>query len=241
MPFSLKGHVAVVTGSSTGLGKAIALALGQAGAAVAVNYFNNQPRAEKSFAELRAGGVEGVLVRSDVTTEQGVDLLFGEAERRLGTPDILVVNATCDQPHKNLEDYDWDFYQRMLDFFVKSPFLLTRRGLAAMKRKRWGRIINITSEVFARALGSFSAYVAAKGGQIGWSRSMATELAPHGITVNTVAPGWIPVERHEKDPQEEKDAYCRLIPMGRWGTPEDVAGGGVYLGGDEESFAHGQG
>jgi 3-oxoacyl-[acyl-carrier protein] reductase len=240
MAFSLKGHVAVVTGSSTGLGKAITLALGQAGAAVAVNYFNNQPRAEKAFAELRGAGVEGVLVRSDVTTEQGVDLLFREAERRLGPPDILVVNATCDQPHKNIEDYDWDFYQSMLDFFVKSPFLLTRRGLAAMKRKRWGRIINITSEVFARALGSFSAYVAAKGGQIGWSRSMATELAPHGITVNTVAPGWIPVERHEKDPQQEKDAYFRLIPMGRWGVPEDVASAVTYFASEEASFVTGQ-
>ena len=116
----------------------------------------------------------------------------------------------------------------------------TRRGLAAMKRQRWGRIINITSEVFARALGSFSAYVAAKGGQIGWSRSMATELAPHGITVNTVAPGWIPVERHEKDPQEEKDAYFRLIPMGRWGVPEDVAGAVTYFASAEAAFVTGQ-
>src|SRR5262245_11490224 len=129
MAFSLAGHVAVVTGSSTGLGKAIALTLGKAGAAVAVNYFNNQARAEKSFAELRAAGVQGVLVRSDVTTEQGVDLLFDEVERHLGVPDILVVNATCDQPHKTIEDYDWGFHQSMLDFFIKSPFLLTRRGL----------------------------------------------------------------------------------------------------------------
>jgi 3-oxoacyl-[acyl-carrier protein] reductase len=240
MAFSLAGHVAVVTGSSTGLGKAVALALGRAGAAVATNYFNNQARAEKSFAELRGAGVKAVLVRSDVTTAEGVEALFSEAERQLGPPDILVVNATCDQPHKDIEHYDWDFYQRMLDFFVKSPFLLTRRGLAAMKRKRWGRIVNITSEVFHRALGSFSAYVAAKGGQIGWSRSMASELAPHGITVNTVAPGWIPVERHEKDPQEEKDAYFRLIPMRRWGVPEDVAAAVVYFASEEASFVTGQ-
>ncbi len=240
MAFSLAGHVALVTGSSTGLGKAVALALGRAGAAVATNYLNNQARAEKSFAELRAAGVKSVLVRGDATTAEGVEALFREAERQLGPPDILVVNATCDQPHKDIEHYDWDFYQSMLDFFVKSPFLLTQRGLAAMKRKRWGRIINITSEVFHRAVGSFSAYVAAKGGQIGWSRSMATELAPHGITVNTVAPGWIPVERHEKDPQEEKDAYFRLIPMGRWGVPEDVAGAVVYFASEEASFVTGQ-
>src|SRR5262249_46603718 len=100
MPFSLAGHVALVTGSSTGLGKAIALTLGRAGARVAVNYLNNQPRAEKAFAELEGAGVQGVLVRCDATTEAGVDQLFREAERRLGPPDVLVVNATCDQPHR---------------------------------------------------------------------------------------------------------------------------------------------
>jgi 3-oxoacyl-[acyl-carrier protein] reductase len=240
MPFSLAGHVAIVTGSSTGLGKAIALALGRAGARVAVNYFNNQPRAEKALAELKAAGVASVLVRSDATTAEGVDLLFRETERHLGPPDVLVVNATCDQPHKPIEEYDWDFYQRMLDFFVKSPFLLAKRGLPHMKARRWGRIINVTSEVFHRGVGNFSAYVAAKGGQIGWSRSMATELAPFGVTVNTVAPGWIPVERHEKDPQEEKDAYFRLIPAGRWGVPEDVGAAVLYLASEEAAFVTGQ-
>ena len=240
MPFSLAGHVAIVTGSSTGLGKAIALALGKAGAAVAVNYLHNQARAEKTLAELHAADIKAILVRCDVTRADGVAQLFDEAERQLGPPDILVPNATCEQPLKPIEAYDWDFYQSMLDFFVKSPFLLTQRGLAAMKRQRWGRIVNITSEVFHRAVGSFSAYVAAKGGQIGWSRSMATELAPHGVTVNTVAPGWIPVERHAKDPQEEKDAYFRLIPAARWGTPEDVANAVLYFASTEASFVTGQ-
>src|SRR4051794_21198825 len=223
MPFSLAGHVAVVTGSSTGLGKAIAQTLGKAGAKVAVNYLNNQPRAEKSFAELGAAGIDAILVRCDATTPEGVDTLFREAEKSLGKPDILIVNATCEQPLKPIEEYDWAFYQTMLDFFVKSPYLLTRRGLAHMKAKKWGRIVNIVSEVFHRSVSPFSAYVAAKGGQIGWSRSMSRELAPHGITVNLVAPGWIPVERHEKDPQEVKDAYRALIPAGRWGVPQDVA------------------
>jgi 3-oxoacyl-[acyl-carrier protein] reductase len=141
---------------------------------------------------------------------------------------------------KPIEEYDWEFYQRMVDFFMKSPFLLTRRGLAAMKQKRWGRIINITSEVFHRAVAPFSAYVAAKGGQIGWSRSMARELAPFGITVNMVAPGWIPVERHEQDPPEIKEAYRQLIPAGRWGAPQDVADAVLYLVSEEASFVTGQ-
>jgi 3-oxoacyl-[acyl-carrier protein] reductase len=151
-----------------------------------------------------------------------------------------VVNATPAQPLKPIEEYDWAFSQTMLDFFVKSPFLLARRGLPHMKAKKWGRIVNITSEVFQRSVAPFSAYVAAKGGQVGWSRSMARELAPFGITVNMVAPGWIPVERHENDPQTEKDAYFSLIPAGRWGTPQDVADAILYLASEEASFVTGQ-
>jgi 3-oxoacyl-[acyl-carrier protein] reductase len=240
MPFSLRGHVAVVTGSSTGLGKVIALTLGKAGARVAINYFNNQARAEKTLAEFMSAGVDTVLVRCDVTTETGVKTLYQETEKKLGKPDILVINATCEQPLKPIEEYDWAFYQAMLDFFVKSPYLLTTRGLAHMKQKKWGRIVNITSEVFHRAVAPFSAYVAAKGGQIGWSRSMSRELAPFGITVNTVAPGWIPVERHEQVPKAEKDGYFALIPMQRWGVPQDVADAVLYFASEEASFVTGQ-
>jgi 3-oxoacyl-[acyl-carrier protein] reductase len=169
-----------------------------------------------------------------------VETLYRDVEKKLGAVDIVVPNATCEQPLKPIEEYDWAFYQRMLDFFIKSPFLLTRRGLASMKQKRWGRIINITSEVYQRSVSPFSAYVAAKGGQIGWSRSMARELAPHNITVNMVAPGWIPVERHENDPQEMKDEYFRLIPAGRWGLPADVGQACVYLASEEAAFVTGQ-
>jgi 3-oxoacyl-[acyl-carrier protein] reductase len=240
MAFSLKGHVAIVTGNSTGLGKAIGLALGQAGAKVSVNFANNEARGRKALEEYQQAGIETCLVQSDVTTEAGVEKLFSETERNLGKVDIIVPNATCEQPLRPIEQYDWAFYQKMIDFFIKSPFLLARRGLPAMKQRKWGRIINITSEVFQRSVAPFSAYVAAKGGQIGWSRSMARELAPFGITVNMVAPGWIPVERHTKDPQAEKDAYKVLIPAGRWGVPKDVADAVLYLASEEASFVTGQ-
>src|SRR6266850_7593667 len=132
MAISLDGHVALVTGNSTGLGKAIGLALGKAGAKVPVNFFNNEPRAKRTLAEYQAAGIATCLVQGDVTSEAGVEMLFAETEKRLGKVDIIVPNATCDQPHKTIEEYDWGFYQSMLDFFVKSPYLLTRKGLANM-------------------------------------------------------------------------------------------------------------
>ncbi len=239
-PFSLSGRVALVTGSSKGLGRAIAAALGAAGAKVAMNYFNDAGAAERALEGLRSRGCLVTMVRADVTRAEEVERLAREVERSLGPIDIVVANATCDQPHRPIEEYDWEFYQSMVDFFIKSPFLLTRACLPHMKAKRWGRIINIGSEVFRRGVGNFSAYVAAKGGQNGWTRSMATELAPFGITVNMISPGWIPVERHEKDPQSEKDAYRALIPAGRWGVPDDVAGAVTFLASDAAAFITGQ-
>lgn len=240
MSFSLKNHVALVTGSSTGLGKEIARVLGLAGASVVLNYHNNEARAAKTLSELQSQGIACQVVRADAISEAGVDAMFRAAESNFGPVDIVVVNATPEQPLKPIEEYDWEFYQSMLDFFVKSPYLLARRALPAMKAKGWGRFVNITSEVFQKSVAPFSAYVAAKGGQVGWSRSMATELAPYGITVNMVAPGWIPVERHEKDPQAVKDAYFKTIPMKRWGKPADVAHAVHYLASEEASFVTGQ-
>lgn len=214
--------MALVTGSSTGLGKAMAIALGRTGVLVALNYHSQQPRAEQALAEFQAAGGRGRLFRADVTDPDDVRRMIGEIERALGPVDILVVNATCAQPQRPVEEYDWAFFQRMLDYFVKSPFLLTQACLPQMKRQRWGRIINIGSEVVERGVPNFTAYVAAKGGQNGFHRSLATELAPCGITVNMVSPGWIPVERHAADPPSAKQAYLAQVPARRWGVPEDV-------------------
>jgi 3-oxoacyl-[acyl-carrier protein] reductase len=238
--FSLRGRVALVSGSTTGLGFAMANALADAGARIALNYANNQERAEKAFADFKRAGHEGALFRASVIDEADVNRLVREVSQLLGPVDILVLNATPAQPQKPIEDYDWNFYQSMLDYFVKSPFLLTRAVLPHMKAQRWGRIINIGSEVFQIGRPNFSAYVAAKGGQNGWTRSMSTELAQFGITVNMISPGWIPVERHASDPQEQKDAYLATVPAARWGMPGDLAGIVILLASDAASFISGQ-
>ena len=240
MSFSLSNKVALVTGSSRGLGYGVAKSLGNAGAKVVINYLNDRESAEKALGSLKAEGIHAMLVRADVSDPEQIASLVEAVEEKFGSLDILVPNATPDQPQKPIEEYDAKFYRQMYDFFVMSPFHLAQAVLPGMKKRGHGRIINITSEVFHSSVPEFSAYVAAKGGQIGWSRSMANELAPYGITVNTVAPGWIPTERHEDDPQEDKDAYLQTIPLGRWGTPEDVGNAVSYFSSDEASFVTGQ-
>ena len=240
MAYDHEGRVALVTGASTGLGKAMALSLGRSGARVALNYANNSGRAERAFEEFQAAGCRGALVQGDVTSPDGVGALMEGVRSHLGEVDILVLNATGPQPQRPIEEYDWAFYSEMIDFFVKSPYLLARECLPHMKDVRWGRILNIGSEVYDRGVPNFSAYVAAKGAQRGWTRSMAMELAPWGITVNMISPGWIPVERHESDPQEMKDGYLAGVPLGRWGVPEDIGSAADYLASKEAGFVTGQ-
>ena len=238
--FSLKGHIALVTGSSKGLGAAVVKTLAAAGAKVVVNAFHDVARAQELADEIIADGGSALAIGADVSKASDINSLVSEVGDKLGPIDILVPNATGPQPQKPIEEYDEAFYQEMYDFFIKSPFLLAQATLPGMKEQKWGRIVNIISEAFASSLGNFSGYVAAKGGQIGWSRSMARELAPFGITVNMVGPGWIPVERHENDPQEAKDDYLAQIPAGRWGPPEDVGHAVRYFASEEASFITGQ-
>jgi len=238
--FSLTGKVALITGSTQGLGLGVAKALGSAGAKIAINYLNNREKAEGAHQDLKENGIHVMLVRADASDPEQVKSMVESVEEKFGSLDIVVPNATPDQPQRAIEDYDQEFYRKMYEFFVMSPFYLIQAALPGMKKRTRGRVINITSEVYHSSIPKFSGYVAAKGGQIGWSRSMATELAPFGITVNTVAPGWVPTDRHKNDSEDAKNEYLATIPLGRWGTPEDVGNAVAYFASDEASFITGQ-
>ncbi len=239
MTHTINNRVALVTGSTRGLGKQMALALARSGARVAMNYYGNQKVAYESFAELQSVGGEHCLVRADVTDAAAIATMLDDISTQLGPVDILVLNATCEQPLRKIEDYDWAFFQQMVDFFQKSPFLLTKACLPAMREQRWGRIVHITSEVFPGAWAEFCPYVSAKGGQTGLARSNAREFAPYGVTVNMIAPGWIPVERHTDATDNDKAAYLATAPMGRFGDPADVAAALLYLASEEAKFVTG--
>jgi 3-oxoacyl-[acyl-carrier protein] reductase len=202
MTYDLKNKVALVTGASRGLGAAMARTLGARGARVAVNYFGSPDKAQRVAEEIKRGGGDAHAFRADVRDEAEVDRLVRETTSRFGPVDVLVVNATGPQPFIKLEELSWRTCLDQLEFFVMSPVLLAKAVLGPMKQRRWGRIINIGSEVFERGVPEFSNYVSAKGAQLGLTRSWAMELAKFGITVNLVAPGWIPTERHVNDPQE---------------------------------------
>jgi 3-oxoacyl-[acyl-carrier protein] reductase len=236
----LFGRTALVTGASRGLGRAIATTLAARGASVAVNYFGSPDLAAQVVQEIRAAGGVAEAFRADVRDEADVTRTVAEIERALGPLDILVFNATGPQPFLSIEELTWRACLDQLEFFVKSPILFTQAALPGMKARRRGRIIQIGSEVFEKGVPRFSNYVAAKGAQLGLTRSWATELAEWNITVNLVAPGWIPTERHATDPQEMKDAYATQVPMKRMGIPADVAEAVAFLASDAASFITGQ-
>jgi 3-oxoacyl-[acyl-carrier protein] reductase len=240
MTQDLKNKVALVTGASRGLGAAIARKLGARGARVAVNYFGSPEKAQKVAEDIKRAGSDAQAFKADVRDEREVEKLVRDTTGRFGPVDVLVVNATGPQPFIKLEDLTWRGCLDQLEFFVKSPLILTKAVLGPMKQRKWGRIVNIGSEVLERGVPEFSNYVSAKGAQLGLTRSWAMELAKFGVTVNLVAPGWIPTERHADDPQEAKDAYARAVPMGRMGEDEDIAEAVAFLASDAAKFITGQ-
>jgi 3-oxoacyl-[acyl-carrier protein] reductase len=234
------GRVALVTGSSRGLGSEIARQLAADGHAVAVNDSKGGPDAEQVAAEIRDRGGVAEAFGADVTSEAAVAGLVEAVTDRLGPVDVLVVNATGAQPEASMAEVRWEDHLKQLEFFVKSPVLLGRAVVRGMRERSFGRIVQIDSEVADRPPPGRSAYATAKSAQIGLTRAWARELAPAGITVNAVTPGFVPVERHSDVPAETRDSYVASVPAGRMGTREDIAAAVSFLASDAAGFVTGQ-
>jgi 3-oxoacyl-[acyl-carrier protein] reductase len=239
-PPSSTRRVALVTGASRGLGAVIACRLAADGWTVALNYRSGTDAARRVVEDITEAGGVAQAFAADVTDERAVADLVDRVRDQLGPIEVLVANATGPQPQVPVEDLTWQAHLDQLLFFVKSPTLLLRAVLPDMKARQHGRVIQIGSDMFERALPGMSAYVAAKGAQVGLTRSWARELWPAGITVNLVAPGWIPVERHADASREDLDEYRAEVPVRRLGVPDDVAAIVAFLATDDAALLTGQ-
>lgn len=234
------GRVALVTGSSRGLGSAIAIRLAKDGFAVAVNDVHAGGAALEVVQAIRDDGGVAEAFTADVTDEDDAVALVSAVAKALGPIDVLVLNATGPQPEAPVAEVGWDDHVSQFAFFVKSPVLLGRAVLPSMQAQRFGRIVHIDSEVADRPPAGRSAYATAKNAQIGIARSWAHELAPFGVTVNTVAPGFVPVERHADVSNAIRNAYVASVPMGRMGTGFDIANAVSFFASESTGFVTGQ-
>ncbi len=230
--------VALVTGASRGIGRAVALELARAGAAVAVNYTASEGPAREVVREIEQMGGKAIPVRFDVADPEAVARGVKEVEEALGAIDILVNNAgiTRDGLLVRLKDEDWE---RVLSVNLRGAFLVTRAVLPGMMKRRYGRIINISSVVAFSGNPGQTNYAASKAGLVGFSRSLALEVARRGITVNVVAPGLIETDMTAALPEKAREALLSRVPMGRAGTPQEVAHAVVFLASDRASYITG--
>jgi 3-oxoacyl-[acyl-carrier protein] reductase len=233
-------RVTLVSGSSRGLGSDIAMRLAEDGMAVAVNALHGGPAPDAVVDAIRSAGGRAEAFAADVTDEDAVTGLVAAVEASLGTIDVLVLNATGPQPEGPIAEVGWEDHLAQLEFFVKSPVLLGRAVLPGMIAAGAGRIVHIDSEVVNVVPALRSAYVTGKSAQVGLARSWARELAPLGITVNTVAPGFVPVERHDDVPEATRAAYVATVPAGRFGTRAEIAHAVSFFASEAAAFVTGQ-
>ena len=235
----IDGRFALVTGASKGIGRAVALRLGEMGVNVAVNYNNSADEAESAVALLREMGVESFAVQADVSERESAVKMVEEVSERFGGVDILVNNAgiISDSLLVRMSDEAWD---SVIATNLNGMFYCARAALRQMLRNRWGRVINIGSVVGIRGNIGQTNYSASKAGMIGFTKSLAKEVAKRGITVNAVTPGYISTDTVDVLPQKTKETIMTWIPQGRFGEVDDVAHLVAFIASQKAKYMTGQ-
>lgn len=231
-------RVALVTGSSSGIGASIALELAAGGAKVAVHYRGNADGANAVMQQITAAGGACAIYQADVSDTEQAAKLVKQVQADLGGLDILVNNAgtTRDTLLMTMKEDDWD---AVINTNLRSVYAVTKAAVRGMIRQKWGRIINITSVVGLSGQAGQANYAASKAGIIGFTKSLAREVASRNITVNAVAPGFIPTALTDVLTDEQKEAILSGTPVGRMGTPEEVAWAVAFLADERSSFITG--
>ncbi len=228
--FSLKGRVALVTGGSRGIGRATVQRLAELGASVVINYARDEQAGAATVAEAEKLGVKAIAVRADVSRLEEAERLVHVALEEFGKLDILVCNAGIWEgaPVEVISEELWD---KVLEINLKGTWTVCRASVPLMKQQKFGRIVIVSSTAGQRGEANVSNYAASKGGQISFTKSLATELAAHGITVNSVAPGWVDTEMNTEVFADEdyRLGIEKNIPLGRMASADDVARPIVFL------------
>ncbi len=235
----LTGKLALVTGSSRGIGRSTALAMAEVGADVVVNYVSNAEAAQETVDAIQQAGRRAAAVQADVADPAEAAALVEQATKQLGEIDVLVNNAgiLIDKPLSSMKDDEW---QRVLDVCLTGAFNCTRAVATPMRRRKWGRIVNISSVAGLMGDVARTNYCAAKAGLIGLTKATARELAGQSICVNAIAPGMIESDVTEKLPPARVDGMLKLIPFRRFGKADEVAALATFLASDAAAYITGQ-
>jgi 3-oxoacyl-[acyl-carrier protein] reductase len=233
------GRVAIVTGGTRGIGRAIVSRLAEEGVNLAISYRSNDDAAEETAEKVRSGSVECELFKGDVASPASVEALFRGVSEAFGQVDILVNNAgiTRDNLMMRMKEEEFD---EVLRTNLKGTYLCTRAALRPMVRARWGRIVNVSSVVGLVGNAGQANYAASKAGIIGFTKSVAREVAQRGITVNAVAPGYVETKLTGSLPENVKEQVRSQIPAGRFGEPEEIAEVVTFLAAEEAGYVTGQ-